>query len=71
MVIVYVLASILGSVVTFVALSSYGWAIALLCAPWGGSAVAGLAAVGACILKAGLCRAWSPQQPGVLTAARS
>lgn len=52
MVIVYVLASLFGSVVTFVALSSYGWAIALLCAPWGGSAVAGLAAVGVCILKA-------------------
>ena len=40
MVIMYIFASLLGTLTTFTLLSSYGWMVALLCAPWGGSALA-------------------------------
>jgi uncharacterized iron-regulated membrane protein len=39
MIIVYVFASLLGGLTTLTALSSYGWMVALLCAPLGGSAL--------------------------------
>jgi hypothetical protein len=45
MVIVYLFASFLGTLTTFVVLSSYGWLIALLCAPLAGSGVVGIVAV--------------------------
>jgi hypothetical protein len=45
MVIVYLFASFLGTLTTFVVLSSYGWLIALLCAPLAGSCVVGIVAV--------------------------
>jgi hypothetical protein len=45
MVIVYLFASSLGALTTFVVLSSYGWLIALFCAPLAGSVVATIVAV--------------------------
>jgi len=39
MVIVYVFSSLLGAFGALVALSSYSWVMALLCAPLGGSAL--------------------------------
>jgi hypothetical protein len=39
MIIIHLLASILGGLATVTALWSYGWFIALLCAPLGGSAL--------------------------------
>jgi hypothetical protein len=38
MVVVYIFTSLVGALITLVALSSYGWLLALLCAPVGGSA---------------------------------
>ena len=40
MIILYLFASLLGALTTTMALSPYGWAIALLCAPLGGSTLA-------------------------------
>ena len=39
MVIMYIFASLLGALTTLTLLSSYGWMVALLWAPWGGSAL--------------------------------
>jgi len=49
MVIIYVLASLLGALATFVMLSSYSWLIAPVCAPLVASAVAMIVAVGVCM----------------------
>jgi hypothetical protein len=46
MLIVYLLASGLGALTTFVFLLPYGWVVALLCAPLGGSALTLILAVG-------------------------
>jgi hypothetical protein len=40
MVVLYIFASLIGALTTVTALSSCGWAVALLCAPLGGSALA-------------------------------
>ena len=45
MVIIYLFASLLGALTTVVVLSSYGWLVALACAPLGGSVVAAVVAV--------------------------
>jgi hypothetical protein len=39
MIVVYILTSVVGALITLVALSSYGWLVALPCAPVGGSAL--------------------------------
>ena len=39
MIVVYILTSLVGALTTLVVLSSYGWLLALLCAPVGGSAL--------------------------------
>ena len=45
MVFAFLFAALLGAVATVTALSSYGWLVALLCAPFGGSALASLIAL--------------------------
>ena len=45
MLIVYLFASTLGALTTFVVLSSYGWLVALAYAPLGGSVVTVIASV--------------------------
>jgi hypothetical protein len=52
MVILYLFASILGALTTFIVLSSQGWLVALLCAYLGGSALALIIAIAVFVLRA-------------------
>ena len=63
MVIGYIVASFVGAVATVVALSSYGWLIALLCAPFGGSALTLITA--AVVLWSGRTKKEGPRPAGI------
>jgi len=64
MVLVYVFASLLGSLTTVVVLAPYGWLLALLCAPFGASALGLIVAIGIY----GARTARSSWLPGVVSA---
>ena len=53
MVLVYVFASLLGALTTVAALLPYGWLLALLCAPFGASALGLIVAIGIYVARTG------------------
>ena len=64
MVIVYLFTSLLGALATLAVLSSYGWIVALLIAPFGGSTLSFVVAVGLYFRRTAQGSLWS----AVLTA---